>query len=98
MFEQIFKNCASIKEPNFEYYNLQHDFDVSINFIQKGTIVPPHSHEQEVFTYIFNGKIFISIDDERKLYLIGKWINIPANKIHSLEAETDAILLELWKK
>jgi len=98
MFEKIFKNSNSIKETGFEYYNIQEDYDVSINFIQQGTKVPPHSHDQEVFNYVFNGEVSVFIDDIEKSYLTGEWINIPADKIHSVETKTDVILLELWKK
>ena len=98
MFEKIFKNSNSIKEIGFEYYNIQEDYDVSINFIKQGTKVPPHSHEQEVFNYVFKGELSIFIDDVEKPYLTGAWINIPAGKIHSLETKTDITLLELWKK
>lgn len=98
MFEKIFKNSKLIKETGFEYYNLEKDYDVSINFIRHETRVPPHSHEQEVFNYVFNGELSVFVDDIEKSYLTGEWINIPAGKIHSVEAKTDVILLELWKK
>ncbi len=98
MFEKIFKNSNSIKEIGFEYYNIQDDYDVSINFIQQGTKVPPHGHDQEVFNYVFNGELSVFIDDIEKSYLTGEWVNIPAGIIHSVETKTDVILLELWKK
>lgn len=98
MFEKIFKNSELIKETGFEYYNLQKDYDVSINFIEQGATVPPHSHNQEVFNYVFSGEIYICIDDVEKSYSTGEWINIPAGKIHTVETKTEVILLELWKK
>jgi quercetin dioxygenase-like cupin family protein len=98
MFEEIFKNINSIKEIGFEYYNIQENYDVSINFIQQGTKVPSHAHDQEVFNYVFNGEFSIIIDDIEKTYLTGEWVNIPVGKIHSVETKTDVILLELWKK
>ena len=98
MFEKIFKDSQLIKETGFEYYNIHKDYDVSINFTQQGTTVTPHSHDQEVFNYIFNGELSIFIDGIEKSYLAGEWINIPAGRIHSVETKTDVILLELWKK
>lgn len=98
MVEKIFKDSQLIKETGFEYYNIHEDYDVSINFIQQSTKVPPHSHDQEVFNYVFNGEFSIFIDYIEKSYITGEWINIPAGKIHSVETKTDVILLELWEK
>lgn len=98
MFEKIFKNSQLVKEIGFEYYNIHEDYDVSINFIQQETIVTPHSHDQEVFNYVFHGEFSIFIDGIEKSYLKGEWIHIPAGRIHSVETKSDVILLELWKK
>ncbi|MBA4696245.1 MAG: hypothetical protein H2069_02500 [Legionella sp.] len=98
MFEKIFKNSNVIKETGFEYFNVQEDYEVSVNFIREGIKVPPHSHDQEVFNYVFKGELSICIDDIKKPYSTGEWINISKKKIHSLETKTSVILLELWKK
>ena len=98
MFEKILKKSDAIKEANFEYYILKKNYDITINFIQQGTKISPHSHDQEVFNYVFNGEFSIFIDDTEKSYFTGDWIYIPMGKIHSVETKTEVILLELWKK
>ncbi|OJY18190.1 MAG: hypothetical protein BGO90_11480, partial [Legionella sp. 40-6] len=98
MWEKILKNCNPIKEIGFEYYDLQKNYDVSINFITQNTQVPPHIHEQEVFNYVFEGEFSVTLDAVEKTYTAGTWIHIPAGKVHAVATKTDVVLLELWKK
>ena len=98
MFQEIFKNSKPVNEGDFEYFNVIKDFDVSVNFIKSGAKIPPHTHDQEVFNYVFDGDFTVAIDDEEKTYSVGDWIKIPANKLHSVEAKTSVTLLELWRK
>lgn len=93
MLNKVLENMDSIKEEFFEYFNLRDNYEVSINFINKDTTVPPHSHKQSVFNYVFNGELSITLDDVEKSCCAGEWIDIPAKKIHSLKTRTDVVLL-----
>jgi quercetin dioxygenase-like cupin family protein len=98
MLNKILEHMSSTKEPFFEYFNLQDNYEISINFIQKEIAIPPHTHKQDVFNYVFKGEFSISLDDFEKTYKKGEWISIPAGTIHSLNTKSEVILLELWKR
>ena len=98
MFKEIFRNSTPVKETGFEYFDIQKDYDVSINFIQGETEIPPHPHDQEVFNYVFSDELSIIVDDKEQSYTAGDWIHISAGKVHALKTVSDVTLLELWKR
>ena len=99
MIKNLFEELKVISEENFQYVDIGEKFDVSINCIEKGAVVPPHTHDQEVFNYVFDGEFSVSIEGgEHKSYKKGDWINIKAGVVHSVEAKSEVSLLELWRK
>lgn len=98
MFQEIFKNMKPIDEGGFQYFEVDKIFDVSVNFIKAGEKIPFHTHDQEVFNYVFEGHFVVNLNGNHKEYTKGEWINIPANLSHAVETKTAVTLLELWRK
>jgi quercetin dioxygenase-like cupin family protein len=98
IYQRIAGALPMIKEPLFEYFDLAKGYEVTINFIKKGADIPSHTHDQSVFNYVFEGSFFVTMYGVCKEYKHGDWIHIEASISHSVKAETDVILLELWKK
>lgn len=58
-------------------------------YLEKGCIVPRHSHENEQFTYILEGalRFWIGEDEEEEVIVqAGEVLHIPSNVPHKAEA------------
>lgn len=68
-----------------------HSNNMTIGFvsIEKGAILPAHSHVHEQFTQIISGKLEMTIDGITKVLIPGSVTLIPSNVIHSANALTD---------
>ena len=98
MLENLLKSMPPVKEDLFEYFEVSEHYDVSINTIPANTKVPPHTHEQDVYNFVFSGKLTFSLGDTQKNLKKDDWVYIAKDTVHTLEVSEDSVLLEFWKK
>jgi len=67
-------------------------------YLDKGAIVPMHSHENEQITYILDGALrFWLGDDERELVVrSGEVLHIPSHVPHKAEAIEDTLDVDVF--
>lgn len=68
-------------------------------YLDKGSIVPMHSHENEQFTYIMGGALRFWIGDEGAEPLdvkAGEVLHIPSNVPHKAEALEDTFDVDIF--
>jgi len=68
-------------------------------YLEKGTIVPRHSHENEQVTYILSGalRFWIGEDEAQEIVLrAGEVLHIPSNLPHKAEALEDTLDLDVF--
>jgi quercetin dioxygenase-like cupin family protein len=67
-------------------------------FLQKGAVVPTHSHENEQVTYLLEGalKFWIGEDREELLLRAGEVLLIPSGVPHAAEAMEDCVDLDVF--
>lgn len=98
MLDKIINGLQEHNEEFFRYFEIHNNYEVSINFISPNADIAPHTHEKEVFNYVLEGEIEITINGNKKTYKKGEWINITGGDSHSVKTKESATLLELWKK
>lgn len=64
--------------------------------LQKGVIVPEHSHENEQFTYILEGALKFWIDGKEIVVAAGEVLCIPPHMPHKAEALEDTVDLDVF--
>ena len=64
--------------------------------LDKGCIVPEHSHHNEQLTYIVEGALKFWIDGKEIVVHAGEVLCIPANMPHKAEALVDTIDLDIF--
>ena len=68
-------------------------------YLEKGCIVPKHSHENEQLTYILEGalKFWIGEDEGKELIVrSGEVLVIPSNVPHKAEALEDTLDVDIF--
>ncbi len=68
-------------------------------YLDKGSIVPRHSHENEQVTYILSGalRFWIGEDEAQEVVVrAGEVLHIPANLPHKAEALEDTLDLDVF--
>ena len=68
-------------------------------YIDKGGIVPKHSHENEQITYILEGALRFRIGDDQAEEIVvraGEVLHIPSNVPHSAEALEDTLDVDIF--
>jgi quercetin dioxygenase-like cupin family protein len=68
-------------------------------FLQKGCIVPRHSHHNEQVTYVLDGALkFLLGDDQEEEVIVraGEVLVIPPNLPHSAEALEDTVDIDIF--
>ena len=68
-------------------------------YIDKGAIVPKHSHENEQITYIIEGALRFWIGEDQKEEIVvraGEVLTIPSNLPHSAEALEDTLDVDIF--
>lgn len=99
MLGELLSTLPPNREGVFEYHEFADKYDVSVNKIDPSAVVPTHTHDVEVYNYVFHGDAEIEIDGNRTRYKQGDWINIKANVEHSVHNSGSLLcLLEFWKK
>jgi quercetin dioxygenase-like cupin family protein len=68
-------------------------------YLDKGSIVPRHSHENEQVTYILSGalRFWIGEDESQEIVVrAGEVLHIPSNLPHKAEALEDTLDLDVF--
>lgn len=67
-------------------------------YLEKGAVVPTHSHENEQFTYLLSGtlKLWIGQEEETIVLEAGEALHIPAHVPHGAEALEDCVDLDVF--
>lgn len=67
-------------------------------YLEKGCIVPRHSHENEQLTYILSGALRFWIGEEEREVLVcaGEVLVIPSNVLHKAEAIEDTLDVDIF--
>jgi len=68
-------------------------------YMDKGAVVPRHSHDNEQFTYILKGALRFRLGAEGEEEIIvreGQVLHIPSNLPHSAEALEDTVDLDVF--
>lgn len=75
-----------------------HTNSMTIGFvdIEKGAILPPHSHFHEQTTQITEGQLEMTIDGVTQVLEPGVITLIPSNIVHSARALTDCKVVDIF--
>lgn len=75
-----------------------HSKKMTIGFvtIDKGCIMPPHSHMHEQTTQVISGKLEMTIDGLKQILEPGIITIIPSNVVHSALALTDCVVTDTF--
>ncbi|NNC49761.1 MAG: cupin domain-containing protein [Flaviramulus sp.] len=75
-----------------------HSKNMTIGFvtIEKGAVLPSHSHTHEQTTQIISGKLEMTIDGVKQLLEPGSITIIPSNALHNAFALTDCIVTDTF--
>ena len=68
-------------------------------YLQKGCIVPKHSHENEQITYILEGalRFWIGADEQKEVIVrAGEVLHIPSHVPHKAEALEDTLDVDIF--
>ena len=67
-------------------------------YLEKGCIVPQHSHENEQLTYILSGALKFWIGEEKREQIVraGEVLVIPSNVLHMAEALEDTLDVDIF--
>lgn len=67
-------------------------------YLEKGCIVPQHSHENEQLTYILEGalRFWIGADEKEVVVRSGEVLVIPSNVLHKAEAIEDTLDVDIF--
>ena len=67
-------------------------------YLEKGCIVPQHSHENEQLTYILSGalKFWIGEEEREQIVRAGEVLVIPSNVLHMAEALEDTLDVDIF--
>jgi quercetin dioxygenase-like cupin family protein len=68
-------------------------------FLQKGAVVPRHSHHNEQFTYIIEGALRFRIGENGEEEIVvkaGEVLHIPSNVFHEAEALEDTLDMDIF--
>ena len=96
-FFQLDKNLQKELIPGFKA-----NFVTSENMtfaywdIQKGSVLPEHSHPHEQVANVIKGKFELTVDGESKVLEPGMVAVIPSNAVHSGKAITDCRIIDVF--
>ena len=68
-------------------------------YLDKGSVVPKHSHENEQLTYILEGALRFWIGEDESQEVIvraGEVLHIPSNVFHKAEALEDTLDVDIF--
>lgn len=68
-------------------------------YLDRGAVVPKHSHENEQITYILEGALHFWIGEDQKEEIVvraGEVLHIPSNVPHKAEALEDTLDVDIF--
>ena len=67
-------------------------------YLEKGCVVPQHSHENEQLTYLLSGALKFWIGEEKREQIVraGEVLVIPSNVLHMAEALEDTLDVDIF--
>lgn len=65
-------------------------------YLDKGSKVPAHSHDNEQLTMLLEGHLVFTVDGVRQELLPGQALQLPSNCLHDVEALADSVALDLF--
>ncbi|MEP6788626.1 MAG: cupin domain-containing protein [Acidobacteriota bacterium] len=67
-------------------------------YLERGCMVPQHSHENEQLTYILSGALKFWIGEEKREQIVraGEVLVIPSNVLHMAEALEDTLDVDIF--
>ena len=75
-----------------------HSKNITVGYvnIDKGAILPVHSHENEQITQMISGRLEMTIDGNTSILEPNTITIIPSNTIHSAVALTDCVVMDTF--
>jgi len=65
--------------------------------LDKGAVVPRHSHEHEQVSYVLKGRLKFIFDDQEAIVSEGEMMQIDSHRPHRVEALEDSVALDLFQ-
>lgn len=95
------KNCERESIPHLDgvkYKTLTFGERTSLSefSLDKGSVIPKHSHPHEQTGYVISGRMLFTIADERFEAGPGDSWNIPGNVEHDVEVLEDTVVIEVF--
>ena len=96
-FYQLNKNLQQELVPGFKA-NFVTSKNMTLAYwdIQKGSVLPEHSHPHEQVANLIEGTFELTIDGESKVLAPGMVAVIPSNAVHSGKAITDCRIIDVF--
>jgi len=64
--------------------------------IDKGTVLPTHKHFHEQVSFVTEGKLELTIENETKIVTKGMFVYIPPNTNHTARAISNVMLTDVF--
>jgi quercetin dioxygenase-like cupin family protein len=64
--------------------------------LKKGSVVPPHYHENEQVSYVLKGTLKFEINGKQIIVREGEVLHIPSNVVHAAVALEDTLDLDVF--
>ena len=64
--------------------------------IDAGSVLPMHSHPQEMIINLMNGELELTVGDESRTLVSGDVVVIPGDVPHGGKAITDCQIIDVW--
>lgn len=95
------KNCERESVPHLDgvkYKTLTFGERTSLSefSLDKGSVIPKHSHPHEQTGYVISGRMLFTIADEQFEAGPGDSWNIPGNVEHDVEVLEDTVVIEVF--
>lgn len=98
MIDKLILGLPPIHKNQFTYLDVAKAFDVRINQIQGNSSLLTNAHDVDVFNFVMEGEICLSIEGKQAVHRKGEWFRIIAHQTHTVRTTTPVTLLELWRK
>ncbi|MEM9885838.1 MAG: cupin domain-containing protein [Bacteroidota bacterium] len=72
-------------------------FTIAYWRIEKGSILPEHSHVHEQLSQVMTGEFEMTVSGETQVCKLGKVVTIPSHAVHSGRALTDCTIIDVFQ-
>jgi quercetin dioxygenase-like cupin family protein len=97
----VFKHTGSGNKERdiFQFPIFKDGEQIVLAILPKGTIYPPHSHEEgNARLYILSGKGVIILEQKKIIYDRGSVFNLTKGIMHGYEVEEETLVLSIQEK